>query len=81
MWYPSIGNLNYPYIPYSRLRSENAWDLLGRLALVYTQVSRGLRNRFSWSPSVIDDIEVHRLCQIFEEAVEDSKKENNPEEY
>ena len=82
IWYPSLGNKNYPYVSDSvQTLKEKAWDLLERLAITYNIMSRGLRNAYSWSPSVIDDIEVHRLKNIFDEAVEDHKKNQEDEAY
>ena len=56
---------------------EFSWYFLGRLSLEYRNICRGLRNVYNWSPLVIDDIEVHRLWEIYEETKEDYKKETD----
>lgn len=78
MCYPSIGNRDYPYFYWNRLRPEVCWDSLLDLALYYNYICRDLRNAYNWSPKDTDSIPVYRLLQIHEEALEDNQKPESP---
>ena len=76
IWYPSIGNLNYPYEEWQYKRSEYVFYLLNEWVEYYKIFYRGLRNIYKWSPQVVDDIELKRLLEICQETIEDNKIED-----
>ncbi len=75
MYYPSIGNRNYIYAEWRSVNPEYVWELLKTIGVRYNNICRSLRNIYKWTPQTIDDIEVVKLIQIYEETVEDNKND------
>ena len=78
IYYPSLGNRDYPYISQRKdTAPERAWETLEILGEAYNFLCRQLRKVYKWSPDVMDKLELSRLNKIYNEAVEDAPKQND----
>jgi hypothetical protein len=80
-WYPSIGNKGYPYHSWEFKRREYAWETLGTLAKIYGQICRLFRNKYRWSPLIVDKIDLNRILKIYDETIEDRPADAEEDEF
>jgi len=61
-------------------RKEWAWETLKVLSDSYHARYRILRNRYKWSPDVVDNMDLGRIWRIFDETIEDNEKGDSDED-
>ena len=79
-FYPSIGNKDYPYTDWWFKRKESAWDILEVLTEKYNLICRLFRNKYKWSPDIVDKFDINRILRIFDETIEDNPPNADEEE-
>jgi hypothetical protein len=58
-------------------RRESAWTTLDQVSDFYHATYRLLRNRYKWSPDVVDAMDINRILRVSEETQVDYKKEGD----
>ncbi|MCK5015947.1 MAG: hypothetical protein KAS32_02655 [Candidatus Peribacteraceae bacterium] len=60
------------------MRDRNyAFNTISMLGDTYHAICRAFRNKWSWSPLDIDDMDILRVLKIFDELKEDEEKNGN----
>jgi hypothetical protein len=75
IFYPSIGNEEYPYTDWKTKRKDYSWNLLENIGETYHNICRGFRNKWNWHPEQCDILSIPRITRIYNELLEDIEKE------
>ncbi|WP_210416278.1 hypothetical protein, partial [Leptospira idonii] len=58
-------------------KAEKAWEFLGYAVDRYHSICRAFRNKWNWSPDIVDKILLKRVEKIFSELLEDVEREKD----